>query len=197
MWYDETGLPWSKPSPNLLTFQSLLAYIGTCLIEATNLSEGRGSDKPFEYIGAAWLDNAAAVELLNGLDLPGVVFETVEFTPEQKSFHARPPKLSGVKLNGIYVRVTDRDRFEPYRAGVALLWAVHKLHPDRLTWNDAALDRLEATPRLKAMIVAGSTPAQIYSSWQREVDTFARKRSAWRNKKPRSTSSLPTWLCVA
>ena len=179
MWYDETGLPWSKPSPNLLTFQSLLAYIGTCLIEATNLSEGRGSDKPFEYIGAAWLDNSAAVNLLNGLGLPGVEFETVEFTPEQKSFHARPPKLTGVKLNGIYVRVTDRDRFEPYRAGVALLWAVHKLHPDRLTWNDAALDRLTATPRLKTMIVGGSTPQQIFSAWRSEVDTFTRKRSPY------------------
>ena len=179
MWYDETGLPWSKPSPNLLTFESLLAYIGTCLIEATNLSEGRGSEKPFEYIGAAWLDNAAAAKLLNDLRLPGVVFDPIEFTPEQKPFHGRPPKLTGTKLNGIYVKVTDRDAFEPYRAGVALLWAVNKLHPDKLTWNDAALDRLSATTRLKSMIVGGSTPAEIFSAWRGEVEAFTARRAPY------------------
>jgi uncharacterized protein YbbC (DUF1343 family) len=176
MWYDQTGLAWSKPSPNLLTFQSLLAYVGTCLIEATNLSEGRGSDKPFEYIGAAWLDNDSAVKLLNGLDLPGVRFERISFTPEQKSFHGRPPKLTGVPLNGIDMRVTDRDAFEPYRAGVAILWSVNKLHPDRLVWNDAALDRLAATPRLKSKIVAGNTPNQIFDAWTAEVRAFESRR---------------------
>ena len=178
-WYDETGLPWSKPSPNLLTFESLLAYIGTCLIEATNLSEGRGSDKPFEYIGAAWLDNGAAVKLLNELRLPGVVFETVEFTPEQKPFHGRPPKLSGTKLNGIYVKVTDRNSFEPYRAGIAVLWVVNKLHPDKLVWNDAALDRLSATPRLKSLIVGGNTPQEIFSAWRGEVEAFTARRAPY------------------
>lgn len=179
MWYDETGLPWSKPSPNLLTFESLLAYIGTCLIEATNLSEGRGSDKPFEYIGAAWLDNVAAVRLLNELKLAGVMFETVEFTPEQKPFHSRPPKLTGTKLKGIYVKVTDRDSFQPYRAGVALLWAVNKLHPEKLVWNDAALDRLTATPRLKSMIVGGSTPQEIFAAWRPEVEAFVSRRAPY------------------
>jgi uncharacterized protein YbbC (DUF1343 family) len=179
MWYDQTGLPWSKPSPNLLTFESLLAYIGTCLIEATNLSEGRGSDKPFEYVGAAWLDNVAAAKLLNDLRLPGVVFESIEFTPEQKAFHGRPPKLTGTKLNGIYVKVTDRDVFQPYRAGVALLWAVHKLHPDKIVWNESALDRLTATPRLKNMIVSGSTPAQIFAEWQNEVEAFRARRAKY------------------
>lgn len=179
MWYDETGLPWSKPSPNLLTFQSLLAYVGTCLIEATNLSEGRGSDRPFEYIGAAWLDNDSAVVLLNNLGLGGVKFEKVSFTPEQKSFHGRPPKLTGIPLKGIFVNVTDRNAFDPYRAGVAVLWAVNKLHADRIVWNDAALDRLTATPRLKSMIVSGRTPAEIFASWQGEVSAFGVKRAPY------------------
>ncbi len=179
MWYDQTGLAWSKPSPNLLTFQSLLAYVGTCLIEATNVSEGRGSDKPFEYIGAEWLDNDSAVKLLNGLNLPGVRFERVSFTPEQKSFHGRPPKLVGVPLKGIDVRVTERDAFEPYRTGIAILWAVNRLHPDRLAWNDAALDRLAATPRLKAMIVGGSSPVQIFRAWAKEVQAFEAKRARY------------------
>jgi uncharacterized protein YbbC (DUF1343 family) len=177
MWYDETGLPWSKPSPNLLTFHSLLAYIGTCLVEATNLSEGRGSDRPFEYIGAAWLDNDSAVKLLNDLSLDGVTFEKIAFTPEQKPFHGRPPKLTGVPLQGIYVRVTNRNVFDPYRAGVSILWAVHKLHRDKLVWNDAALDRLTATPRLKLLIAAGSTPDEIFAAWGPELEAFKARRA--------------------
>ncbi len=179
MWYDQTGLKWSKPSPNLLTFESLLAYVGTCLVEATNLSEGRGSDKPFEYIGAAWLDSEGAVKLLNDLRLPGVTFERIAFTPEQKSFHGRPPKLTGIPLNGIYLRVTDRDAFEPYRAGVAVLWAVNRLHPDKIVWNDAALDRLAATPQLKSMILAGKTPSEIFNAWSAEVKAFAARRAPY------------------
>ena len=177
MWYDQTGLEWRKPSPNLLTLNSLLAYVATCLFESVNVSEGRGTDQPFEVIGAAWLDNAAMVKLLEGVNLRGVVFEPVVFTPVQKPYHGGPPELVGERLNGVRLRVTDRDAFEPYRAGVAMLWAVHRLHPDRLVWNDAVLDRLVATTRLKAMIVGGKNPAEIFASWAAEVDAF-RARSA-------------------
>jgi uncharacterized protein YbbC (DUF1343 family) len=114
----------------------------------------------------------ALVKLLEGVKLRGVVFEPVSFTPEQKSYHGRPPKLVGERLNGVRMRITDRNAFEPYRTGVAMLWAVHRLHPDRLVWNDAVLDRLAATTRLKAMIVGGKSPADIFASWGAEVDAF-------------------------
>jgi uncharacterized protein YbbC (DUF1343 family) len=179
MWYDETGLPWRKPSPNLLTLESLLAYIGTCLFEAVNVSEGRGTDRPFEYVGAPWLDHVRAAALLNDLGLEGVAFEPITFTPEQKPFHGRPPELAGERVNGLYVRVTDRRAFAPYRAGVAVLWAVHRLHADRLAWNDAVLDRLVATPRLQAMILAGKHPAEIFAAWQAEVETFRRQSAPY------------------
>jgi uncharacterized protein YbbC (DUF1343 family) len=179
MWLDQTGLPWRKPSPNLLTLQSLTAYIGTCLLEALNVSEGRGSPAPFEMIGAPWLDHVEAARLLNALALPGVRFDTVTFTPTQQPFHSRPPELAGQSLKGIQLRVTDRDAFQPYRAGIALVWAVHRLHADRLVWNDAVLDRLVATPRLKAMITAGKTPAEIYTSWEREVAEFRELRARY------------------
>ncbi|MDF1501400.1 DUF1343 domain-containing protein [Roseisolibacter sp. H3M3-2] len=176
-WYDQTGLSWRRPSPNLLTLESLLAYVGTCLFEALNVSEGRGTDRPFEYVGAPWLDAERAAALLNDLRLPGVSFEPVAFTPEQKPYHGRPPELAGERLRGIHLRVTDRDAFAPYRAGVAMVWAVHRLHPERLVWNDAVLDRLVATPRLKAMILAGRRPDEIFAAWRGEVDAF-RARSA-------------------
>ncbi|NJD19440.1 MAG: DUF1343 domain-containing protein, partial [Gemmatimonadetes bacterium] len=177
LWYDETGLEWRKPSPNLLTLESLTAYVGTCLFEALNVSEGRGTETPFEIVGAPWLDAAAAAELLNGLGLAGVRFEAESFTPEQMPYHGRPPEMAGELLQGVRLRVTDRDAFQPYRAGVALLWAVHKLHPDELVWDDAVLDRLAATPRLKKMLLAGAEPAAIFAAWKDEVESF-RARNA-------------------
>ena len=172
MWYEDTGLPWRKPSPNLLTPASLLAYAGTCIFEALNLSEGRGTDHPFEYIGAPWLDNTAAVAMLNDLKLRGVTFEAVEFVPEQKPFHGRPPEMAGERVKGIALRVTDPKAFEPYKAGVAILWAVHRLHPEKLVWNDAVLERLTATRRLKTMILAGRTPSEIFDAWRDEVAAY-------------------------
>ena len=180
MWYDETGLEWRKPSPNLLTPESLLAYVGTCLFEAVNVSEGRGTDYPFEIVGAPWLAATEAVRMLNGLGLGGVTFEAEAFTPEQKPYQGSPPELAGELLQGVRLRVTDRDAFEPYKAGVAMLWAVHRLHPDRLVWNDVVLDRLVATPRLEQMLVAGKEPAEIFASWQDEVEAFKARSAPYR-----------------
>lgn len=179
-WWDDTGLPWHKPSPNLLTLSSLVAYAGTCLFEAVNLSAGRGSDLPFELIGAPWLDHDGAARMLNSLALPGVRFVADTFTPRQREFHARPPVHAGELLRAIRVEVTDRRRLQPYRLGVAMLWAVHTLHRDRLVWNEAVLDRLAATPRLKQMLEAGSTPTEIFASWHDEVDTFVRVSTPYR-----------------
>jgi uncharacterized protein YbbC (DUF1343 family) len=117
--------------------------------------------------------------LLNRQRLPGVTFEPLTFTPTQRAFHGSPPELAGVALNGIRLRVTDREVFQPYRAGIALLWAVHTLHPERLVWNEAVLDRLVATPRLRAMLDAGRTPAEIFASWEAEVAAYEARRAPY------------------
>lgn len=179
-WFDDTGLAWRKPSPNLVSFASLVAYVGTCLFEAVNVSEGRGSDHPFELIGAPWLDHERAVTMLNALQLPGVRFVADTFTPVQRPFHSRPPEYAGQLLRGIRMQVTNRTTFQPYRAGVAMLWAVNTLHADRLLWNDAVLDRLAATPRLKSMLQAGRTPAEIFASWTGEVTAFRARADQYR-----------------
>lgn len=179
MWYDETGIEWSRPSPNLPTFESILAYAGTCLFEGLNISEGRGTEKPFEYIGAPWIDHQAAVDLLNGLGLAGVTFETIEFTPERMPFHGRDPYLTGELCNGIYVNVTDRDVFEPYKAGVAMVWAIHELHADRMEWNERTWDRLTGTRRLMNMLRGGSHPAEIFAAWEDELETFRHTREPY------------------
>jgi uncharacterized protein YbbC (DUF1343 family) len=175
MFYDETGLEWRKPSPNLLTLSSLLAYAGTCLFESVNVSEGRGSDAPFELIGAPWLDHRAAVALLRAQRLDGVAFDTVTFVPTRRAFHGRPPELAGEEVRGIRLRVTDRTVARPYLIGVAMLWAVHRLHADRLEWNLPVLDRLTATPRLLTMLRAGRSPAEIADAWSAEVAQFTQR----------------------
>jgi len=172
MWFDETGLEWRKPSPNLLTLQSVLAYAGTCLFEGLNISEGRGTDRPFEYIGAPWINHVKAAALLKGLRLPGVRFEPVEFTPERKPHLSKEPELSGQLCKGIYVNITDRDRAQPYRAGIALLWAFNKLHGDKLAWDEKILERLTARKNFVAMIRGGSNPSQIYAMWDKELARF-------------------------
>jgi uncharacterized protein YbbC (DUF1343 family) len=154
--------------------------VGTCLFEALNVSEGRGTDHPFEYVGAPWLDNQRAAALLNELGLRGVQFDPVTFTPEQKPYHGRPPELAGERVHGVHVRVTDRDAFEPYKAGVAMVWAVHRLHPELLQWNDAVLDRLTATRRLKTMIIDGRRPEEIFASWRAEVAAFGARSAPYR-----------------
>lgn len=111
MWFNETGFPWIKPSPNLPNFDSMFTYTGTCLFEGINGSAGRGTEKPFQYIGAPWVDNLAVIEVLNTLKLPGVHFQDVQFTPVKMSFHSRNPYLTNELCNGIYVTITDRDLF--------------------------------------------------------------------------------------
>lgn len=179
MWYDETGLPWSKPSPNLPTFESIHAYTGTCLFEGLNISEGRGTDKPFEYIGAPWIDHNGVVDLLNTLNLQGVNFETVEFTPEKMSFHSSEPYLSGEQCNGVFLNVTDRDIFESYKAGIAMVWAIHQFHADKMEWNTATWDRLTGTDQLMKMIQEGKHPIEIFAAWETEVSEFKELRNQY------------------
>lgn len=172
MWFDETGLEWRKPSPNLLTLKSVLVYAGTCLFEGLNISEGRGTDKPFEYIGAPWIDHIKAAKLLNGLRLPGINFEPVEFTPERKPHLSREPELSGQLCRGIFVNITDRERAQPYRAGIALVWAFNKLHADKLVWDEKALERLTAKKDFVAMIRGGADPNRVFAGWEKELAQF-------------------------
>lgn len=179
MWFDQTGLDWSKPSPNLYTLASVSAYLGNCVFEAYNVSEGRGTDKPFEYIGAPWIDSKKLVELLEAQKLEGVTFEPIEFVPTKLPHLSRDPELAGQLSKGVYVMVTDRNSFESYKSGVALLWAIHTLHSDSLVLNAQTLVRLTGTDRLISFIEQGYTPAQIYDSWSAELNSFKAVRSTY------------------
>lgn len=179
MWFDQTGLTWMKPSPNLPTLESLLAYTGTCLFEGINVSEGRGTDKPFQIIGAPWIDHEQAVSLLNDLDLEGVIFDTIAFVPQKMPFHSGDPFLAGEDCWGISVRITDRDLFESYKAGIAMVWAIHKLHPEKMEWDESVMNRLVGTRRLENMIHDGAHPYEIFASWEEELNEFKKMREKY------------------
>jgi len=179
LWYDQTGLAWSKPSPNLYNLQSVLAYLGTCVFEAYNISEGRGTDRPFEWIGAPFIDASALAESMNTYQLSGVRFNPINFTPQLKPHLSREPELSGQVCHGVEVEVTDRDRFEPYKTGVALLWSIHQLYGDQLEIRPEVLLRLSGTPRLITQLQQETPLPEVWASWSKEVELFKQKRQAY------------------
>ena len=128
-WYEDTGLPWILPSPNLPTVDSVVVYPGTVLFEGTNVSEGRGTTRPFEIVTAPWVDPDPFAAGLNRQGLPGVHFRPVQFEP---TFH----KHAGKPCGGCQIHVTDRTVFRPVATGVALIEAFRRASPERFAWRD-------------------------------------------------------------
>ena len=179
MWYDQTGLVWVRPSPNMATLKTATVYPGTCLIEGTNLSEGRGTDRPFEYLGAPFVDGVRWADRLNAAGLPGVLFEPVTFVPHAIAGVTTRPKHLETECSGILVNVTDRDRFEPVRTGVHILAAAKVLFADSLKWRDRSIDRLAGTARLRHQIDAGLGAEEIVSGWNDQVIRFLEIRKPY------------------
>ncbi|MBF8296265.1 MAG: hypothetical protein HW389_2810 [Bacteroidetes bacterium] len=177
MWYDQTGLKWLPPSPNIPTLDAAILYPGTCLFEGTNLSEGRGTLRPFENIGAPYIDGSKWAKALNDAKLKGVAFEAVEFTPRSIPNMATRPKRLGEKCGGVLVKVTNRDVLEPVKVGVAMLVTAKALYPDSLKWRERSIDRLSGTPKLRKAIDAGITTGEIVEMWKNDVEQFKKVRA--------------------
>jgi uncharacterized protein YbbC (DUF1343 family)/CubicO group peptidase (beta-lactamase class C family) len=156
MWFDETGLPWVNPSPNMRSLVQATLYPGIGAIEATNLSVGRGTDTPFEHIGAPWIDGVRLAADLNARRLDGVRFYPESFTPTGNKF-------KGEACQGVFMVVTDRDALRPVRVGVELASALYRLYPGQFQIEAAA--RLVGSREVIKRIQAGEDPAAIASSW--------------------------------
>jgi len=128
MWLDQTGLPWVMPSPNMPTLDTATVYSGMCLLEGTNISEGRGTTRPFEIFGAPFIQAEALARELNAVRLPGVVFRENYFQP---TFH----KFAGELCSGAQLHVTDRNAFYPFQTGVEIIRALRKLYPKQFEWK--------------------------------------------------------------
>jgi uncharacterized protein YbbC (DUF1343 family) len=168
-WFDETGLPWVAPSPNIPTPGTALCYLGTCLMEGTSLSAGRGTTTPFELVGAPWASHELA-RRLSRPRLPGVVFREAHFVP-QFDRHAGQPAC------GVHLHVTDRTLFDPLRAGLEILAAADALWPGQLTFSPGHFDLLAGSDRLRAALQAGAAPADIVAGWDADLRQFTEARA--------------------
>jgi uncharacterized protein YbbC (DUF1343 family) len=171
---DRTGLPFVPPSPNLRTVESLFHYPGLCLFEGTNLSVGRGSDAPFEQVGAPWLDTAAVLREVRGDSLPGVRFAGVGFRPSRPG----DGKYADTALVGIRLTVTDRQTYDPTATAIHLLVAIRRRHAAEFAWIAAHFDRLAGNTALRQAIDAGTDPRTIVASWKPEQERFLTRRRA-------------------
>ncbi len=164
-WFDATGLPWINPSPNMRNMVAASVYPGIGAIEGTNISVGRGTDTPFEQIGAPWIDGPALAAALNARGIGGVRFYPVTFTP------ARGAKLGGEACHGVFIIVTDRDHLRPVRLGLEIASVLSKMYRAQFTLEDAAT--LFGPKAMLARIRAGDDPSAITAAW------FA-DEAAWR-----------------
>jgi uncharacterized protein YbbC (DUF1343 family) len=167
---DETGLQWVNPSPNLRTVDEAILYPGVGLLESTNLSVGRGTDAPFERLGAPWIDGSALAAAVTADGLDGVAFAPEVFTPDADRYAGQP-------CNGIHVTVRDRTRFEPVQTGLAIARELHRLYPRE--WEFAKLDRLLVHSATMSAIDAGLPLAAIVDTYRVELAAFMTKREKY------------------
>jgi len=142
LWYDETTLPWVKPSPNIPDLSTALIYPGMCLLEGTNVSEGRGTEHPFKWFGAPWIDGKILSQELNKLHLPGVVFVPKSFTPVSIPGVADKPKYENQLCHGIEIRVISRNEYKSINVGVSILKKLKELYPENIIFKENRLNRL-------------------------------------------------------
>ncbi|MGW0815245.1 exo-beta-N-acetylmuramidase NamZ family protein [Streptomyces viridiviolaceus] len=162
--YDASGLPWVPPSPNMPTPETALVYSGTCLFEGTNLSEGRGTTRPFELLGAEGVDGRWAAAA-NALGLPGVRFREAYFAPTFSKFQGRT-------VGGVQIHVQDREAYDPVRTGIALLVTAKRVWEGFAWRSDNWIDKLTGSTQVRTMIDAGADTDEVVAAWQQELAAF-------------------------
>ena len=176
--FADTGLPWVLPSPNMPTPDTAIVYPGQCLIEGTNLSEGRGTTRPFEITGAPWLDAAKLARRMNEEKLPGVRFRPAWFRPTFQKF-------AGQDCGGVQIHVADRAAFQPVRTSLALLAVMRDMSGDKFAWrtevyefvtNPIAIDLLFGSERERLHLEAKQAPSALHPAWEQEEAAFRQRR---------------------
>jgi uncharacterized protein YbbC (DUF1343 family) len=172
MWYDQTGLPWRSPSPNIPDLNVATVYPGTCLFEGTNISEGRGTYQPFLRIGAPWFitDNFIAINKV--IEQPGVKFGPLTFTPKSIPGMSMYPKHKDQKLTGISLMVTNRDEFRPYLTGIMLIQYLFRLDSKSFEWRASHFDKLCGTSKIRRFIIEGKEIEEIKTWMDEDIRPF-------------------------
>jgi uncharacterized protein YbbC (DUF1343 family) len=181
MWYDQTGLPWVSPSPNMPTLSTATVYPGMCLIEGTLLSEGRGTTLPFEQVGAPYINAEVLAKTLNKENLPGLFFRPQYFKPQFQ-------KWSGKVCGGVQIHITERNKIKPLATSISVLFFIKKLYPNDFSWrteayefvNDRlAIDLLYGNSTLREAIETGNLSIKnLESGWKEDIKVFSSQRDA-------------------
>ena len=178
-WYDQTGLKFINPSPNMPDFKTAVIYPGLCLIEGTNVSEGRGTLEPFLQFGAPWIDKKQFSSALNALKLPGVRFQEETFTPRSIKGMSTNPKHQDKLCFGARIEVTDRSVLKAYETGVRVIELIHKLYPDSMEWRQSHFDRLCGTAKIRESIITNKNLDSLLNSIRQDEDLFRNKRQKY------------------
>ena len=169
LWFDQTGLPWVAPSPNVPTLDTATVYPGQVFIEGTNVSEGRGTARPFEYFGAPWIDGRDLAEALNDLNLPGVIFREQWFTPTFSKF-------KGELCGGCQIHVTDRNVYRPLETTLHVIAVLRRLYPAKFQFHNSYFDKIMGTAAVRTALEKGTDVKAIVEGWRKGLTAFAEQR---------------------
>lgn len=179
LWMDQTDAPWVLPSPNIPTLDSATVFPGTVHLEGTQVSEGRGTTRPFELIGAPYINASDLASQLNALDLAGVFFRACHFQPTFQ-------KHAGQTCGGVQLHILDRNDFEPVSTGISIVKVIRELYPEKFLWKNPPyeyvvdknpFDVIAGTDKMRALIESGQTLGEIKSSWGENLKAFIKLRS--------------------
>ncbi len=172
LYFDDYNLTWINPSPNIPYVETALVYPGTCLLEATNVSEGRGTYYPFTVIGAPFINSKKLIAELNKHNMNGLKLTPIVFTPIEIPSSSKNPKYKGQVCRGISIEVTGRKIFHPVRFGLDLVSSLAKLYPHKFKIYGKQFDRLSGDSSIRNFILKGVSPEKIISFWQNELKSF-------------------------
>ena len=179
MFFDETHLRWIPPSPNMKTISTAIVYPGTCLIEGTNVSEGRGTKKPFEYIGAPWINAKQLADKLNMLKLPGINFQSVNFIPKPEEAVKSNLKFSKVLCKGVFLKIRNPKNFKPVVTGMKIIQTLFEMYPDSFTINSAFFDRLLGTKKFREALEVGINETYFQNECKSGLEDYLKKRQKY------------------
>ena len=176
--FDHYSSKWTKTSPNIPDFETALVYPGTCLIEGTNVSEGRGTLHPFLTIGAPFINSADLINKLKQIGIEGVELLPVKFTPVPIKGMAEEPKYKNEECNGISIKVVNRRKFHSIEFGIKLVYCLKELYPEKFKMTDY-FDKLTGDISVRLAILSGTKPDKIFGSWKNDLNKFKQIRKKY------------------
>ena len=174
--FDRYNKLWTPPSPNIPDFKTALIYVGLCLLEGTNVSEGRGTPSPFKLFGSPWLNSKKLISALNQYNFNGVLFSTEEFIPVDIKGKAMNPKYEDALCHGVRIKVIDKNAINPFSIASTIIYEIHKLHPDKFEFKDDFFDKLYGSSDLRLAILESRNIDELMENNEIDIEVFKKLR---------------------